>query len=740
MFKIDLFLTVNLRGILFIILFIFFSYSNCFSQEVFHKTIGSSQNDFGSLFKVKHGYYLVGYSTANGSEDMYIVHLDKNLKVLWSKLYGTNAGDRAMEIIQKSDGNLLISGWGNSASSTALLEIDSTGNIISTTGFGILHDRLHKIIKTIDGGYLNYGELEGLVPGHNKVAMIKYDAVMNIKWKKYYDNTTSSDNNSSFEVYGRRAVQLEDNGFAILGSYTELYAPFDIRKIRVIRVDNNGNEIWTRGFHGGRMDDAQHMILCNDGGFLISATSNSYSNDTEILLIKTDKDGALEWTKTYGGSEDESAGQLLQLDNGNYMISGTTASFGAKGKDFLLFEVNDKGTLLKAHIYGGEKDDILLKIEKESDFFLLSGSTNSFEQPDNNIYIVKTEFKESTTDCSKDVSSSVNVKEVNSSFFNEHYAPGDFISPTALYLNTSTIQSHEIEPCSDCPAGKNESYLLCPNESRLIDYSSVTKNAVKWEDGSVEMAREIYNEGVYWVEYQIGLCVIRDSLIFSKESDIDLGQNKIICPDEQILLDASIPKGLSYLWQDNSTNASHSVSKAGVYNVKILTDNCVLQDTIEFKEYVNYKLDLGEDKIICYDETVVFDASLQGAITYKWLDGNTNSIYETSEPGWYKVVVSTACEVISDSVEIKYPMKKDFFIPNVITPNGDKFNDKFEISATDLQVHLTILNRWGKEVFMDDSYANDWNGGNLPSGIYFYLVEIGCTNQEYKGWVQILRD
>ena len=74
-------------------------------------------------------------------------------------------------------------------------------------------------------------------------------------------------------------------------------------------------------------------------------------------------------------------------------------------------------------------------------------------------------------------------------------------------------------------------------------------------------------------------------------------------------------------------------------------------------------------------------------------------------------------------------------ISKAVTPNGDNINDTFEI-ALDLDCQFTygvkIFNRWGNMVFESNNYGNNWDGtsqtsvtgSQLPSGTYFYIVEI----------------
>lgn len=84
--------------------------------------------------------------------------------------------------------------------------------------------------------------------------------------------------------------------------------------------------------------------------------------------------------------------------------------------------------------------------------------------------------------------------------------------------------------------------------------------------------------------------------------------------------------------------------------------------------------------------------------------------------------------------------------PNVITPNGDGFNDVFivqvdgktEIDQPSLlryfeRMELVILNRYGRKLYESSDYRNNWDGGGLPDGTYFYVLKlIGRFGEQTK--------
>ncbi|MGC1240293.1 MAG: gliding motility-associated C-terminal domain-containing protein [Chryseosolibacter sp.] len=77
------------------------------------------------------------------------------------------------------------------------------------------------------------------------------------------------------------------------------------------------------------------------------------------------------------------------------------------------------------------------------------------------------------------------------------------------------------------------------------------------------------------------------------------------------------------------------------------------------------------------------------------------------------------------------------FIPNIFTPNGDEKNEYFEVSPFLEGSTLTVFNRWGGEVYASAHYKNDWDGGALPSGVYFYALRSHCSGKILRGAVSI---
>jgi gliding motility-associated-like protein len=103
------------------------------------------------------------------------------------------------------------------------------------------------------------------------------------------------------------------------------------------------------------------------------------------------------------------------------------------------------------------------------------------------------------------------------------------------------------------------------------------------------------------------------------------------------------------------------------------------------------------------------------------------------------------CGSSSDTVLITVPPFIPLRIPTGFSPNGDGFNDTWQVAGLEAyaQRQLKVFNRWGAAVYENSTWANDWdarnNGGTeLPDDTYYYVLDLGA-GQEFAGYLVIKR-
>src|SRR5260221_2259621 len=178
-------------------------------------------------------------------------------------------------------------------------------------------------------------------------------------------------------------------------------------------------------------------------------------------------------------------------------------------------------------------------------------------------------------------------------------------------------------------------------------------------------------------------------------------------------------------WNEDSSLLTHVLEKTEL--IKELSDTPL-------------KIDLGPDEAPCsFSPRILRPLKDTTGFEFSWQDGSTLSRYNASDFGTYWLIVDNGCTHAMDTLTISRVGVDNLAIPNVFTPNGDSLNQFFEIDQRMAGSLLVVCNRWGNEVYRSASYQNDWDGADLPAGVYFYRLVGGYCIDEKRGMLSILR-
>lgn len=203
----------------------------------------------------------------------------------------------------------------------------------------------------------------------------------------------------------------------------------------------------------------------------------------------------------------------------------------------------------------------------------------------------------------------------------------------------------------------------------------------------------------------------------------------------------------AYQWSTGAVSPDIEVSTNGTYSVTVSNANgcsgsslaTVVVSSI-LPPTISGSLSIGE---LGYTQ---LDAGSSYAY-YNWSSGGETSVIQISQAGTYTVTVSnqsgcTSSTSVSVTKEVLYPIA----IPNAFSPNNDKHNDYFNVTAPNVSsFDCIIYNRWGQKVFESTNIIDSWDGkfnGTLQEmGVYAYSVNITFnddTKRSLKGNVTLL--
>ena len=235
-----------------------------------------------------------GYTNASGTNDFWLCKVTQNGTIVWDKTYSGTKEDFAYAVVQTNDGGLAVVGdtssYGIGDQSIWLIKTDSNGNKLWDkvfTGIGLYGG--YSVIQTTDGDLV----LAGLAYMYTseQALVVKTAANGALVWQNMY---TRTGDDGAYSI-----VQAADGGFALAG-FTCSIETF-ICDALVIKIDQNGNQQWSKAFGGSKDDYANSIIQTSDSGFAIVGVTTSLGIENyDIFVIKIDNFGTLIWNKIFG--------------------------------------------------------------------------------------------------------------------------------------------------------------------------------------------------------------------------------------------------------------------------------------------------------------------------------------------------------------------------------------------------------------------------------------------------------
>ena len=295
---------------------------------------------------------------------------------LWSKQYGDVNIDQLVSVVQTKDGGYVAAGSYEDLSTDItygwVMKIDKDGNEIWSNHYNLTShfSMLYRVEETSDGGFIVAGVSYFDTASTEYGWLLRLDANGNEIWSNQYGIATSIEVLVSVK-------QTSDGGFIAAG-YTDGTLPgnisYGLDDGWVLRVDANGNEIWSNQYGSAGSDRIEGIIITDDNHFVaVGATTGSVTDGTLIgiedgWMLKVDSSGNEVWSKQYGSPAVDTFNSIIQTSTGNYLAVGQAGAaigdntFSGGVADTWLTEINPSGNEVWTKMYGSSGDDGLVDI------------------------------------------------------------------------------------------------------------------------------------------------------------------------------------------------------------------------------------------------------------------------------------------------------------------------------------------------------------------------------------------
>ena len=306
------------------------------------------------------------------------------LNIHWAQYYGGNLQDRGNYVQPTTDGGFIITGVTNLGSYNQygdlyLVKTDSLGDTLWTRTFGgAEHDRGYCVQQTTDGGYIVSGITNEPMYGlSGDLYVLKTDALGDTIWTRTFD----------FGVIdcGYSVLQLDDGSYVIAGLYDGGF-PELFGDVLLMKLDADGDPIWTRNYHGHARDCGYSLVQTSDGGFIIAGATNEdiYGGYSEVYLIKTDANGSIVWDRNLGYGKGLC---VRQTTDEGYIIAGWTYIVGNMEEAYAI-KTDASGDTVWTSAWGGYGPDIGFSVvQTDDEGYIIAGM--NFEDALASAYFVK---------------------------------------------------------------------------------------------------------------------------------------------------------------------------------------------------------------------------------------------------------------------------------------------------------------------------------------------------------------
>jgi hypothetical protein len=155
-------------------------------------------------------------------------------------------------------------------------------------------------------------------------------------------------------------------------------------------IAQSPDTLWTHAYGGPGNEIAFALAPTSEGGYIMAGYTQSDTIPNDFLVVKTNADGDVIWSATYGGDQYESAESIQPTSDGGYVIVGSTNSFGAGGYDIYLVKIDALGNILWTRTYGGYGNEYAYSMQQTTDNgYVIAGMTTSYGAGNDDYYLVR---------------------------------------------------------------------------------------------------------------------------------------------------------------------------------------------------------------------------------------------------------------------------------------------------------------------------------------------------------------
>ncbi len=296
--------------------------------------------------------YVAGDTGLSGNVDAVILKYNSTSDLQWQKIWGTKYYDSAGSVAVDSAGNLYVAG--GSSGGGFILKLSSTGSLL-----------WQKLLNAPYG--MNVEKVA--IDSQNNIYVAGFNSSLSTGDTPFLVRLNSSGNLTRQYTWGGNStramgVAADSSGNIYVSGGTRTSGA---NRALLLKFDASGSLQWQRAWGGTRSDYGSRVTVDTGGNVYVTGYTSSYgAGGQDILLLKFNPSGTLQWQRTWGGNASD-YGNDLSVDSSNHVwVVGDTASYGAGGPNVVLLDFDSSGNLLSQIVWGrASSDSVSLDVSGE---------------------------------------------------------------------------------------------------------------------------------------------------------------------------------------------------------------------------------------------------------------------------------------------------------------------------------------------------------------------------------------
>ena len=252
----------------------------------------------------------------------------------WYRTWGGSGYEYCSDIIIDDSGDIYIAGstdsFGNGSYDMCLIKYNSSGSIIFNKTWGTIHYDFCNAMALDSSGNIYLAGMTEKGGVNNDMCLVKFDNNGNFEWNKTWGDTGHE---SCYDIV------LDDSDEIYLAGETTSFGAGG-NDMCLVKLDDTGNYLWNKTWGESNGDRCFALGINIYDEVCLAGHTRSFGDTVygDIALVKYLWSEDYDWHRIWAGNESDICASLITDALGNFILGGSTSSYGNGESDALVIK------------------------------------------------------------------------------------------------------------------------------------------------------------------------------------------------------------------------------------------------------------------------------------------------------------------------------------------------------------------------------------------------------------------